>query len=253
MKYVGKCLPSLLSRLSFSATLLLSLSQPLLCSPYTQSLQTLLMRKECRRLGTAHRDFFLQVPFVSYCSPALAWVASGPQSLQWWPCPSTGDTKDAIPQECPLSPLPKHFFSGVHLFTCSQHFLFSFIFLILSPNSLLHILYHVSHFECPPVSYLHFLPPVAAILPQERKKEITCEPLFGRSFEVSWTISLHPELSGIHCEQHSTICALLPQRTPAASDSNPAFIPSAPSLADGTGTGWWGLCAASPVQNPYIE
>lgn len=48
----------------------------------------------CRRLGTVCRGFSLLLP-ASYCSPALAWVATGLQSLQRCLCPSTGHPKDA--------------------------------------------------------------------------------------------------------------------------------------------------------------
>lgn len=71
--------------------------------------------------------------------------------------------------------------------------------------------------------------PSSCILPQTCLKEMTGGPLFGVwNFGVSWTISLHLELSGIHCEQHRTVHALLPQKTPCSlSCQTLVFMPSA--------------------------
>lgn len=171
MKYLGKCLPSLLSRLSFSPMPLF----PFPClnhSYFHHTLHSVPANSFDEETVSVegweqYIDFFLLLLLASYCSPAPACVASGPQSLQRCPCPSTGNTKNEIPLVWHTALL-----SGVHLFVCSQKFLFPLISLILSPlspNTPLHILSHVSHFECPPVcplSFLDFLPPAAAILPQ---------------------------------------------------------------------------------------
>lgn len=156
MKYLDKGLPSLLSRLGFSAALPVSLSQPFFFFTihYTQSLQTLLMMKQAvQKVGNSTQRFLSATTscfMLLSCSGIGCLWATVPSEVS---CPSTGNTKNAIPQGCPLS-ITKHHLSGIHLFTCSQ---ISLISLILSPNTL-QTLYHVS---C-----LHFLPSAAAILPQ---------------------------------------------------------------------------------------
>ena len=126
-----------------------------------------------------HRDFFLLL-LASYSSPALAWVAPGPQSLQRCSFPGTGHPKNAVPQGCPSSST-EHLLPGVHLCMCPQQFLLPCISLIpspFSPNTLLHIPPHVSPFECPPLSPVTYLflasPAPSSCCPSSNTPEEKC-------------------------------------------------------------------------------
>lgn len=180
MKYLGKCLPSLLSRLSFSPTPLF----PFPClnhSYFHHTLHSVPANSFDEETVSVedweqYTDFFLLLLLASYCSPAPACVASGPQSLQRYPCPSTGNTKNAIPLVWHTALL-----SGVHLFVCSQKFLFPLISLILSP-----VCPNTPHtFSCVPFWVSSYVSSVFLALPAPS----SCHPSSNMS-EKKWHVIL---------------------------------------------------------------
>lgn len=132
----------------------------------------------CRRLGTVCRGFSLLL-LTSYCFPALAWVATGLQSLQRCLCPSTGHPKDASQSTEHLLPgcISIHVPNNVCFHTSP-----SFLLLFLQTLVFTYIL------MCPLLSVLpcllscislHLLSPAAATLPQTcLKRSAVCSPVW---------------------------------------------------------------------------